>query len=178
MKATRFALGSILFVALFATASIAQNGRTFVSGTGLDTNPCSLTAPCRTFTQAISQTNAGGEVVVLTAAGGYFILNTKSSFDEGDNPNDYKTIREAYILNGEGNVTEKRTGGAEDPVNSQTSVQGEDKYVFDTPGGAISGGAGYITAGMIARDLDIKPWWKAEGAAESLVALETAYASA
>src|SRR5580704_10448156 len=76
MKATRFALGSILFVALFATASIAQNGRTFVSGTGLDTNPCSLTAPCRTFTQAISQTNAGGEVVVLTSAGyGPFSIN-------------------------------------------------------------------------------------------------------
>jgi len=27
------------------------------------------------------------------------------------------------------------------------------------PGGAISGGAGYITAGVIARDLDLKPWW-------------------
>ncbi len=27
------------------------------------------------------------------------------------------------------------------------------------PGGAISGGASYITAGIIARDLGIKPWW-------------------
>ena len=27
------------------------------------------------------------------------------------------------------------------------------------PGGAISGGAGYISAGIIARDLGIKPWW-------------------
>jgi hypothetical protein len=27
------------------------------------------------------------------------------------------------------------------------------------PGGAISGGAGYITAGIIANDLGIKPWW-------------------
>ena len=27
------------------------------------------------------------------------------------------------------------------------------------PGGAISGGAGYITAGIIARELGIKPWW-------------------
>jgi phytoene dehydrogenase-like protein len=46
------------------------------------------------------------------------------------------------------------------------------------PGGSISGGAGYITAGMIARDLDIRPWWKAQSAAEGLAALETAYASA
>jgi phytoene dehydrogenase-like protein len=28
------------------------------------------------------------------------------------------------------------------------------------PGGAISGGSGYITAGIIARDLGIKPWWQ------------------
>ena len=27
------------------------------------------------------------------------------------------------------------------------------------PGGAISGGAGYIGAGLIARDLGLKPWW-------------------
>jgi hypothetical protein len=72
----RFAVGSILFVALFATASMAQNNRTFVSGAGLDSNPCSLTSPCRTFGQAISVTNAGGEVVVLTSAGyGPFAIN-------------------------------------------------------------------------------------------------------
>jgi hypothetical protein len=69
MKVIQFGLGSILLVVLFATASMAQAGRTFVSGAGLDTNPCSLTSPCRTFTQAISQTNAGGEVIVLTSAG-------------------------------------------------------------------------------------------------------------
>jgi len=46
------------------------------------------------------------------------------------------------------------------------------------PGGSISGGAGYITARLIARDLGIRPWWKAESAAEGLAALETAYASA
>jgi hypothetical protein len=76
MKMIRFAFGSLIFVAFFAAASMAQNGRTFVSGAGLDTNPCSLTAPCRTFTQAISQTNAGGEVVVLTSAAyGPFTVN-------------------------------------------------------------------------------------------------------
>jgi hypothetical protein len=74
--ALRFALGPILFVALFATASIAQNNRSFVSGAGLDSNPCSLTLPCRTFGQAISVTNTGGEVIVLTSAGyGPFTIN-------------------------------------------------------------------------------------------------------
>jgi hypothetical protein len=76
MKITGFTLGSILLVAVLAPASMAQNNRTFVSGAGSDSNPCSLTAPCRTFTQAISQTNAGGEVVVLTSAGyGPFLIN-------------------------------------------------------------------------------------------------------
>ena len=36
------------------------------------------------------------------------------------------------------------------------------------PGGAISGGSGYITAGIIAEELGIKPWWKPENAREAL----------
>jgi hypothetical protein len=68
MKAIRFALGWILFLTLFASASVAQQ-RTFVSGLGNDLNPCSRTAPCRTFSQAISQTGAGGEVYILDTAG-------------------------------------------------------------------------------------------------------------
>jgi hypothetical protein len=40
-----------------------------VSGLGNDGNPCSRTAPCRTFPQAISQTNGGGEIYVLDSAG-------------------------------------------------------------------------------------------------------------
>jgi phytoene dehydrogenase-like protein len=38
------------------------------------------------------------------------------------------------------------------------------------PGGAISGGAGYITAGIIARDLGLKPWWRVWRADEALAA--------
>jgi len=43
------------------------------------------------------------------------------------------------------------------------------------PGGAISGGAGYISAGVIAEDLGLKPWWKpwdARSALELLPQLE------
>ena len=42
------------------------------------------------------------------------------------------------------------------------------------PGGAISGGAGYISAGIIARDLGLKPWWKPWDAAEALGAVPAA----
>jgi hypothetical protein len=68
MKAIRLALGSFLLLILSASASVGQQ-RTFVSGLGNDLNPCSRPAPCRTFSQAISQTGAGGEVYVLGTAG-------------------------------------------------------------------------------------------------------------
>ena len=42
------------------------------------------------------------------------------------------------------------------------------------PGGAISGGAGYISAGVIARDLGLKPWWKPWDAAVALGAVPAA----
>ncbi len=58
----------------FATAlpvlsAQAQNTRSFVSGTGLDTNNCSFTAPCRSFAGAYAKTNASGEIDVLDPAG-------------------------------------------------------------------------------------------------------------
>jgi hypothetical protein len=61
-------LAPFLLLLLIFSAS-AQVQRTFVSGLGSDSNPCSRTAPCRNFAQAISQTNPGGEVVVLDSAG-------------------------------------------------------------------------------------------------------------
>jgi hypothetical protein len=69
MKFILLALGSVLFIAFFASISMAQVQRTFVSGGGSDSNPCSRAAPCRTFTQALKGTSAGGEVVVLDSAG-------------------------------------------------------------------------------------------------------------
>jgi hypothetical protein len=68
MKALRF--GSALLVLAFAaTAAHAQATRTWVSGVGDDANPCSRTAPCKTFAGAISKTAAGGEISALDPAG-------------------------------------------------------------------------------------------------------------
>jgi hypothetical protein len=69
MKPIGFALSSLLFLAFLSSTSTAQVQRTFVSGLGNDGNPCTLAAPCRTFGQAISQTNPGGEVVAVDSAG-------------------------------------------------------------------------------------------------------------
>jgi hypothetical protein len=73
MKTTRNCVAAIsglmLLAAVFVSSASAQSQRTFVSGVGSDANPCSRVAPCRTFTQAISQTNAGGEIYALDSAG-------------------------------------------------------------------------------------------------------------
>jgi hypothetical protein len=61
---------ALAFTAVLAQAPAhAQQPRTFVSPTGSDSNPCTLTAPCRTFQAAITQTNSGGEIAVLGTAG-------------------------------------------------------------------------------------------------------------
>src|SRR5437879_13586063 len=52
-----------------ATPAQAQSNRTFVSGNGDDSNPCTNTFPCRTFAFALTQTNAGGEITTMDAAG-------------------------------------------------------------------------------------------------------------
>jgi hypothetical protein len=69
MRAIPSAFASLLFLALFASTSMAQAQRTFVSGLGSDGNPCTRAAPCRTLTTALAQTNAGGELIVLDSAG-------------------------------------------------------------------------------------------------------------
>src|SRR5438132_3266371 len=58
-------LGSILF----SSFVFAQNNRSAVSLTGNDAASCTVPDPCRTFDVAISKTNAGGEVIVLSSAG-------------------------------------------------------------------------------------------------------------
>ncbi len=68
-----------LFVLLtLSAAAQAQATRTWVSGVGDDVNPCSRTAPCKTFAGAISKTAAGGEINVLDPAGFGGVTITKS----------------------------------------------------------------------------------------------------
>jgi hypothetical protein len=56
----------------------AQATRTWVSGVGDDANPCSRTAPCKTFQGAISKTAAGGEINCLDPGGFGAVTITKS----------------------------------------------------------------------------------------------------
>ena len=53
----------------FASQAHAQATRTWISGVGDDVNPCSRTAPCKTFAGAISKTQSGGEIDTLDPGG-------------------------------------------------------------------------------------------------------------
>jgi len=59
-------------------AAQAQATRTWVSGVGDDANPCSRTAPCKTFPGAISKTAAGGEINCLDPGGFGAVTITKA----------------------------------------------------------------------------------------------------
>jgi hypothetical protein len=72
----RFIVAALLMV--LHTAAFAQATRTWVSGVGDDANPCSRTAPCKTFAGAISKTAAGGEIDCLDPAGYGTLTITKS----------------------------------------------------------------------------------------------------
>lgn len=75
---------SLLAALAFASQAQAQATRTWVSGVGDDANPCSRTAPCKTFAGAISKTAAGGEISVLDPGGFGAVNITKAITINGD----------------------------------------------------------------------------------------------
>ena len=82
------ALTGLALALVLGSLAQAQATRTWVSGVGDDANPCSRTAPCKTFAGAISKTAAGGEISALDPGGfGAF------------------TITKSITINGDGNLT-------------------------------------------------------------------------
>lgn len=73
-----FAIGALALVLVGAAPATAQATRTWVSGVGDDANPCSRTAPCKTFAGAISKTAAGGVINALDPGGYGSVTITKS----------------------------------------------------------------------------------------------------
>jgi hypothetical protein len=66
LAAAALAVAAVTFV---AGNALAQSTGTFVSGHGTDSGACTVSAPCRTFAFAITQTASGGEITVLDSAG-------------------------------------------------------------------------------------------------------------
>jgi hypothetical protein len=79
-----FALvASAFMIAALAPTAGAQATRTWVSGVGDDVNPCSRTAPCKTFAGAISKTAENGEIDALDPAGFGAVTITKAITIDG-----------------------------------------------------------------------------------------------
>jgi hypothetical protein len=95
MNKFRFTISTVAVAAfIFAVASMAQAQatRTWVSGVGDDVNPCSRTAPCKTFAGAISKTAATGEIDCLDPGGFGTVTITKSITIEGTTGSGFGSI--------------------------------------------------------------------------------------
>src|SRR5215207_3707693 len=102
MKTLRYTLNAVVLVAvcmIFSTMAQAQATRTWVSGVGDDANPCSRTAPCKTFAGAISKTAAGGEISVLDPGGFGGVTITKAITIDGSSAGEQAGIL-ASLVNG------------------------------------------------------------------------------
>ena len=87
MSKFRFTLHIVALAMLTLTVSAVSQAqtRTWVSGVGDDLNPCSRTAPCKTYAGAISKTAANGEISTLDPGGFGTVTATKSITIDGTN---------------------------------------------------------------------------------------------
>jgi Right handed beta helix region len=110
------ALGTL--VMSMATIANAQATRTWVSGVGDDVNPCSRTAPCKTWAGAISKTAAGGEIDALDPGGFGAVTITKSMTLDGTGQ-----LASTLVSGGPGIVINDSTGNAKVIIRG-LSIQG------------------------------------------------------
>lgn len=101
----------------FSSAARAQATRTWISGVGDDANPCSRTAPCKTFAGAISKTAVGGEIDALDPGGFGAVTITKSITLDGGGSNGGQVASilvsgtNGIVINGTGIVVTLRNLG-------------------------------------------------------------------
>jgi hypothetical protein len=91
------ALFVVTFILALASVAQAQATRTWVSGVGDDVNPCSRTAPCKTFAGAISKTAKDGEISVLDPGGYGAVTITKSIYINGTHGAGYGSILNSLV---------------------------------------------------------------------------------
>ena len=104
-------LSLIIIIALLVSApAFAQATRTWVSGVGDDVNPCSRTAPCKTFAGAISKTATNGEINALDPGGFGAVTITKSITIDGSSTHAsiLASGTSGVIINGSGIIVNLR----------------------------------------------------------------------
>jgi hypothetical protein len=128
------------FLLAFASIAQAQATRTWVSGVGDDVNPCSRTAPCKTFAGAISKTAAGGEIDCLDPGGFGAVTITKSITIDGTHGAGFGSILHSatngVVINGAGVVVTLRSlsingAGTTTGLNGIRFIQGSKLLVED-----------------------------------------------
>lgn len=82
-RSTIRALAALALLLAVSASASAQATRTWVSGVGDDVNPCSRTAPCKTFAGAISKTAIGGEIDCIDPGGFGAVTITKAITIDG-----------------------------------------------------------------------------------------------
>ena len=126
MKRTLFAIAAAV-CAIASSTAFAQATRTWVSGVGDDVNPCSRTAPCKTFAGAISKTAAGGEINVLDPGGFGTVTITKSITIDGQGSM-------ASILNPGTNGIVVNAGASDTVILRNLEINGSDGVTGGTNG--------------------------------------------
>src|ERR671916_628572 len=117
LRLTLNIFGALVFTLLVSSAAQAQATRTWVSGVGDDVNPCSRTAPCKTYAGAISKTAVHGEISTLDPGGFGTVTITKSITIEGTQGQGY------------GSILHSATTGVSIPFDNFTAVGETQKTV-------------------------------------------------
>ena len=139
-----------VFVLLALTTGLAslahgQATRTWVSGVGDDVNPCSRTAPCKTFAGAISKTAEGGEIDALDPAGYGSVTISKAMTLDGGTGSGWASI----LTGGTNGVTINVTSGTH--VNDAVVILRNITFIgaiqAPTPGGI--NGVNYVKAAQV-----------------------------
>src|SRR2546423_7455269 len=146
-KIVRF-LSCTFLAGAFATVAHGQATRTWVSGVGDDVNPCSRTAPCKTFAGAISKTAEGGEIDPLDPGGYGAVTITKAMTIDGGTGAGWASILATGTANAI-NVNIVTGDHVDDAVVILRNLTINGTLQAPTARGVLSNGINYIKAGQL-----------------------------
>jgi hypothetical protein len=148
LKLTRMAglLAAMALAVMWVAPAQAQATRTWISGTGDDVNPCSRTAPCKTFAGAISKTATGGEIDCLDPAGYGAVTVVKSiTLDCGGGIGGQAG---SILASGTNGITINDSSGAT-PGTALVKIRNMSINGIQKAGGAGLSGIKFITGGAL-----------------------------
>jgi hypothetical protein len=140
---------SVVAVLMLMVASVAQAqaNRTWVSGVGDDLNPCSRTAPCKTFAGAISKTAEGGEIDALDPAGYGTLTITKAITVDGGTGSGWASVLASGISGMTVNIATANINHPNDAVVILRNITFNG--ISQSPSAAGTNGINYLRAARV-----------------------------